>query len=89
MLTIFFGAPGILFYVYSLFVSCRRNALYLACCMQYCQHRMDKKPLQSNGNLILYSERGLSSTEVERALNVFLKSSETISIVVRKHREGS
>ena len=50
---------------------------------------MDKKHIQSDGNLILYSERGLSSTEVERALNVFLKSSETISIVVRKHQEGS
>ena len=50
---------------------------------------MDKKHIQSDGNLILYSERGLSSTEVECALRVFLRSSDTISVIVRKHREGS
>jgi len=38
---------------------------------------------------IYSSGRGLSCSEVECALRVFLRSSDTISVVVRKHREGS
>ena len=35
------------------------------------------------------SGRGLSCSEVECALRVFLRSSDTVSVVVRRHRGGS